>query len=154
MMTQETNSSCLKVSRAEGCIVRNLLDKGTTLHFLLRLYTKKLKSIMARIPANIVKRMLFVKSAVTMAAMPANNRTFPKETKNFSDCIKSSGNIKAVITAGGTYRKHPCIHGGISQIPKRKIKDNLVKYVKIPPKSKTSHTFIAIFSSNVQKRIQ
>ena len=108
---------------------------------------------MTKIPASMVKRMLFVKSAATMAAMPANNRTFPKETKNFSDCIKSSGNIKAVITAGGTYRKHLCIHEGISQIPKRKIKDNLVKYVKIPPKSKTNHTFMAIFSSNVQKQI-
>jgi len=103
-----------------GCIVRNLLDEGTTLHFLLRLYTKKLKSIMARIPANIVKRMLLVKSAVTMAVMPANNRTFPKETKNFSDCIKSSGNIKAVITAGGTYRKHPCIHGAFPKFLKER----------------------------------
>ena len=152
MMTQETNRTALKF-RARGCIARNLLDERVTLHFLLCLYTKKLKSIMARIPANIVKRMLFVKSAVTMAAMPAITARF-KGNKKLFRLYKSSGNIKAVITAGGTYRKHLCIHEGISQIPKRKIKDNLVKYVKIPPKSKTSHTFIAIFSSNVQKRIQ
>ena len=33
MMTQETNSSCLKVSRAIGYIVRNLLDEGGNASF-------------------------------------------------------------------------------------------------------------------------
>jgi len=78
-------------------------------------------------PDNIVHKVFLVNIAVSMAAMPANNLMFSREMKSLPEFMKSSGAIKADSTAGGTYCKSLFVHVGMSHIPKRNMKDALVR---------------------------
>ncbi len=78
-------------------------------------------------PDNMVQSVFLVSIAVRVATMPANSLTFPREIKTFPDCMNNSGTIRADRMAGGTYFKSLFAQEGMSQTPKRNMKDARVR---------------------------